>query len=192
MNLLSLLEEDYEKLRALISYYKNKINNLLVRDINKKESMVFMYRLRREFIKVRYSNKITDIIIAINEDIEVITEIMLELIMLALIDTIVNLGVDAQDNIRDNIKFINTVYNKIMKFLSNVDVVVDKLKLLTLVEKIISEELNHLLDALKSAFGISEPYIADIHSIEKLQVIIDGWVYPYDAIETEFIAFIKV
>ena len=133
-----------------------------------------------------------DIIEATNEDIEVITEIMLELIMLAFIDTIVNLGVDAQDNIRDNIKFINTVYNKIMKFLSNVDVVVDKLKLLTLVEKIISEELNHLLDALKSAFGISELYIADIHSIEKLQIIINGWIYPYDTIETEFIAFIKV
>jgi len=192
MNLLSLLEEDYEKLLAVIDYYKNKINEFLLKDTSKKESMVFMYRLRREFIRVRYSSKIIDIIKATNEDIEAVTEVMLELIILAFMDAIVNLGVDAQDDIRDNIKFINTIYNKVMKFLNNVDIVVDKFKLLTLVEKIISEELNHLLEALKSAFGISEPYLADIHSIEKLQVIIDGWIYPYDTIETEFIAFIKV
>jgi len=192
MNLLSLLEEDYEKLIAVIGYYKNKINEFLIKDKNKKETMVFMYRLRREFIRIKYSNKLADIIEATNEDIEVVTEVMLELIILAFMDAIVNLGVDAQDNIRDDIKFINTVYNKIIKFLDSVNVIVDKFKLFTLVEKVISDELEHLLDTLKTAFRVNDLYISDVHSIEKLQVIIDGWIYPYDTIDTEFIAFIKV
>jgi len=192
MNLLSLLEEDYEKLIAVIGYYKNKINEFLIKDKNKEESMVFMYRLRREFIRIKYSNKLADIIEAANEDIEVVTEVMLELIILAFMDAIVNLGVDAQDNIRDDIKFINTVYNKVIKFLDSVNVIVDKFKLFTLVEKVISDELEHLLDTLKTAFRVNDLYISDVHSIEKLQVIIDGWIYPYDTIDTEFIAFIKV